>query len=223
MTPLPLGQRFGKLILVEEQPIERTWDGKRNQLVRKAAFLCDCGNKIILNFSNVRRGLTASCGCYHKEVCRELKTTHGMSNRPEYRIWEGMRKRCRNKLDPHYGGRGIRVSEKWEDFTVFYADMGPRPEGCEIDRINNDGNYEPGNCRWVTKTQNARNKSNNNRFVLNGISKTLSEWAEELGIEHTSLLERIEHWPLEEALTTPKQHAATKISSRRSRRVERSA
>jgi hypothetical protein len=148
----------------------------------------------------------------------EVKTTHGMSKYPEYRVWEGMRRRCRNLKDPHYGGRGIRVSEEWEDFTVFYKDMGPRPSKCDIDRIDNDGNYEKNNCRWVPRKLNCRNKSNNTLLGYDGTFKTLAEWSENLGISHSTLLERLEHWPLKEALTTGKTHATSTVS-KRSRRV----
>lgn len=204
MKNLPVGSVFGRLTLVKEIPPERYHDGKRNQIVRKAEFLCVCGTQVAANFNNVKRGLTTSCGCFHIERTVEVKTTHGMCYSPEYKVWAGIRKRCRNLLDPHYGGRGIRVSPRWEDFEVFYSDMGPRPSKCEIDRIDNDGNYEKGNCRWVPRGINARNKSNNRRICLAGICRTLAEWSELLGICSASLIERLEKYPPEIALTKSK-------------------
>lgn len=223
MNPLPIGQRFGKLILINEHCVERTWDGKRNQLVRKARFTCDCGVSVIVSYANVKRGLTVSCGCFQKQRISEAKTTHGMTDTPEYGVWCGMHGRCRNLVDPHYGGRGIRVCERWSDFAAFYADMGPRPCKHEIDRIDNEGNYEPGNCRWVPRAINANNKRDNRRICLDGVCKTLSEWSKELGVCHSTLLERLEHWPLREALTNPKYHAPPNLPNRRDRSLERGA
>ena len=204
MKHLPVGGTFGQLTLVKELPHDRYHDGKRNQLVRKAEFLCSCGIRVVVNYNNVKRGLTVSCGCFHKSRMAEVKTTHGMCYRPEYRVWEGMRKRCRNQLDPHYGGRGIKVSESWNSFEQFYADMGDRPKGYDIDRIDNDGDYEKGNCRWVPHKMNCRNKSNNRRVCLDGVCRTLAEWAEALGICNATLIERLERHPVREALTKSK-------------------
>ncbi len=120
-------------------------------------------------------------------------TIHG-SRSPEYRTWSGMLQRCKNKKYTKYhlyGGRGITVCERWHKFDNFLVDMGPRPEGLTLDRIDNNGNYEPGNCRWATKKQQARNMRPNIVLTVNGETKLLVEWAEQKGICFNTMRERI--------------------------------
>jgi hypothetical protein len=114
------------------------------------------------------------------------KFKHGMSKTNTYRTWAAMIHRCTqpsNRGYKRYGGRGIKVCDKWMEFSGFYEDMGDRPEGCTIDRINNDGDYEPGNCRWATQTQQCNNKGNNVRLDYAGKNMTLVEWIRELGLK----------------------------------------
>lgn len=127
---------------------------------------------------------------------------------PAYIVWIEMRKRCYNKklpAYPRYGGRGITVCDRWRfSYANFFADMGPNPKGMSLDRIDNNGCYEPGNCRWATTFTQARNKSNNVKFTLNGVTKTLKEWSEETGISRATLgRRRLLKWSDEDALTTP--------------------
>jgi hypothetical protein len=126
---------------------------------------CECGNDRVYGSWLLRQGKVKSCGCKRGELTRQLKTKHGCavdgSVTTEYRIWLGMHNRCNNPHTSkfkHYGGRGIRVCEQWKDFSVFLRDMGPRPEGMSIDRIDVDGHYEPSNCRWATAKTQAQNK-----------------------------------------------------------------
>lgn len=137
------------------------------------------------------------------------KLRHGMSKEKIHYTWKNMKARCFNKARPgykNYGGRGITVCDRWLVFENFLADMGECPEGRSLDRINNDGNYEPSNCRWATRLEQSHNSSRPRLLTHNGITKNITEWADHLGISIATLLERLERWTLEDALTTPKTH-----------------
>jgi len=154
------GRRFGRLTVTS-----RAADGAGGV---QWNVVCDCGNARIVYRSNLKRGVTTSCGCFRKEDAARRETTHGGAKRgtqrsSEYKIWAGMKQRCsypNHRSYPNYGGRGINVCDRWLDsFEAFLTDMGPRPAShLTIDRINNDGNYEPGNCRWATWSEQAKNK-----------------------------------------------------------------
>ncbi len=149
------GQRFGRLVVRERAGSDQ---------FKKATWLCvcDCGGSAILSTGTMRSGNTTSCGCAATESKRAAKS-HGKCRTVEYGAWTGMIRRCEapahSKDFPLYAGRGIRVCERWRSsFEVFLADMGPRPgKGWSLDRIDVNGHYEPGNCRWATASQQARN------------------------------------------------------------------
>ncbi len=152
------GQTFGRLRAL--RPTERRdADGRAYWLCR-----CACGGEREALGRDLRRGRTTSCGCKKSERARTAAQTHGATDSPEYRSWQSMLTRCTNdryhRFD-RYGGRGITVCPAWaRSFAAFLADMGPRPKGTTLDRWpNNDGNYEPGNCRWATPAQQRQNRS----------------------------------------------------------------
>ncbi len=169
---------------------------------RSRAWLCHCacGATVAVQTGNLVIGHTKSCGCRTGEAISKTKTIHGGArrgrSREEYRIWAGMIRRCHSPTDgafEYYGGRGIGVCTRWrESFPNFMADIGPRPSAMHsIDRIDNDGNYEPGNCRWATWKQQARNRRTNRRISANGESATLAEWAERLETTSGCIAQRL--------------------------------
>ena len=173
---------------------------------------CECGTRLLVQRSALRSGNTQSCGCYKADVQRELHTTHGMSDTPEYNSYKSMIQRCTSSLHPayeEYGGRGIDVCTKWlgpKGFENFYADMGERPEGAELDRKNTNKGYTKQNCRWATKRENNNNKRNNVPQVsYNGVTQPVSYWAEEFGISCATLNKRLFFlgWSVHDSLTRP--------------------
>ena len=180
------GERFSRLLVVEHAHsvnYRHSWRCR-----------CDCGNSVVALGSNLRTGKTRSCGCLMKGCAH----THGLSRLPEYHVWASMIQRCTNKNNTRYhcyGGRGISVCERWHTFPEFFEDMGPRPSrNHSIDRINNDGNYEPGNVRWATYVEQANNKRFNNLFSIEGRVDTLSNWARLLNVNPYSLVwQRVRH------------------------------
>lgn len=137
-----------------------------------------------------------------------LAATHGMSRSPEYNAWRHMRERCLRSNTKHYqryGGRGISICDQWRTFEVFLADMGSRPNGCWLERRDNNGPYSKINCYWATPREQARNRSTNVRVIYNGRSQTLSEWADEKGMARNTLRNRLNspRWTVKQALETP--------------------
>lgn len=172
------GKKFGKLYVVE---IDKNPSNKRIKWI----CLCDCGKITSVASHQLVSGNTKSCGCIRYETKNQ---THGMRHTRIYEIWCGIKKRCYNKNDknyPKYGGRGISVCEEWKnDFSIFFswAISHGYKDNLTIDRINNNGNYEPNNCRWITHAEQQRNRTNNIFIEKDGIKKTLSEWALEMNI-----------------------------------------
>lgn len=191
-------QVFGKLTVLEFAG-HRGTGAKRRVMWR---CRCGCGSECEVSAKHLRGGSTRSCGCLANG-----NPTHGATRTPEFAAWQSMLHRCRNpnnRFYSHYGARGIRVCERWtEAFENFLADMGPRPAaGMSLDRINNDGNYEPGNCRWATSATQGANKRNNRRLEFNGETLTLSQWSRRTGLAKNTIRNRLgAGWPLQEALT----------------------
>lgn len=169
---------------------------------RKLVCRCECGTEKTFRRDHVVSGLSKSCGCLHSERSRARalagvphKNFDDRSKTPEYGAWLGMRQRCFNKKQhkyANYGGRGITVCERWMDFDNFLADMGPRPSSKHsLDRIDNNGNYEPSNCRWASRTEQQNNRNVCCSLYFQGRWQTIAEWSRELGIGHSTIWERL--------------------------------
>lgn len=188
------GDRFGKLTLMK-------YVGHR----RRQAFwicACECGQQKEIRLDHLLSGSTRSCGC----IAFAMRLTHGAAvggrRTREYRAWLGAKNRCSQKSYQRYYGRGIKVCERWlESFETFLGDMGKCPQGMTLDRINNDGDYEPKNCRWATLKQQQRNTSRNRKLIHNGIEMTVTEWADFLGVKSNTITCRLRRGlPAEKAL-----------------------
>lgn len=179
------GQQFGRLTVIE-------FEGLRG-MNRAWRCICECGTEATAITSRLTGGRTRSCGC----LVSENNITHGLSKTPTYRSWKAMVHRVQDTGrhdSQYYAGRGITVCARWLEFESFLADMGERPEGMSIDRTDNDRGYEPGNCRWATKLEQMRNRSNTRTLEVDGRTKTIKEWAEATGISYFALYNRVKKW-----------------------------
>lgn len=197
------GQRFGRLVAVKYMYTKQHnafWE-----------FLCDCGNTKIIAAHCVKNGNTTSCGCYRSEVTSERLSTHKKFGTREYHTWAGIKHRCTNVngIDyKDYGGRGITYCDKWSTFEGFWEDMQEGySDGLSIDRINVNGNYEKSNCRWATAKEQANNMRTNLPHTYKGVTLTISQWGEKLGIPHNRIRQRLKRgWTFEDAITKPIQY-----------------
>ena len=204
-TGLP-GQRYGRLVVLGEA--EPKLYGKRSN--RRVYVRCDCGGTKELFLCGLKSGLVKSCGCYHKEQVTKSSTTHGLSYIPGYQSYKAMIRRCSNPKDPsylRYGAKGISVCKRWlgpGGFANFTKDMGHRPEGKTLDRENNDAGNSPDNCRWATAKEQQRNTGFNRLLTFDGRTQCTSAWAEELGIQVSTLNNRlVRGWSVERTLSEP--------------------
>lgn len=215
------GDKVGNCIFIKDtEPliIPKKGDKGRIRRRRNALFICSCGKEFNGLVDKVRVN-KLSCGCLHRgkmEMLRVKAIRHGKYHHPLYSIWESMNHRCEDPLDENYYGRGIRVCERWQDINNFIEDMYPSyVKGLEIDRINNNGNYCPENCRWVTRRDNCNNRRNTIFITYLGEKKSLSDWSLLQTIPSAILLKRIKRWGIDEAFSTPYP------SSKRCKRYER--
>jgi hypothetical protein len=201
------GKRFGRLTVLE-------FDHKDKYYNSYWKCRCDCGNELIATAGRLRSGHSKSCGCYSRERAAEVcktRTTHNLSKHPLYGVWSNMIARCENPKNPDfqnwYGSKGVTVCDEWRnDFKVFYdwAMLNGYKKGLTIDRVNGEGNYEPDNCRWVTPKKQANNTSRNKLIEFEGETRTLSEWADYLGINYHTLQGRIRRsWSVKDAFNIP--------------------
>jgi hypothetical protein len=186
---------------VLKRDVDRSTPGKPRWICR-----CACGTERSVCQWHLTHA-SNSCGCYNRE---QSSKAHKLDERtvdlPEYKIWSGIVQRCTNPKRenyPKYGGRGIKLCERWRVFANFYADMGARPSpDHSIDRTDTDGDYAPENCRWATSKEQANNGRHNRWIELNGERKTMKQWSEHLGINYYTLADRIRRgWPPEKALS----------------------
>lgn len=181
--------------------------------LRKAKWFCSClcGKSVSVYASNLIRGTTGSCGCRTKEEIAKALTKHGCARADgatkEWRAWNSMKRRCWKKSDKRYGrygGRGIAICDRWKMFSFFLEDMGLAPAGnFTLGRIDNDGNYEPSNCRWETPTQQANNKCTSRFIEAFGKRQTLAEWSRYKGIDAETISARLKRgWASDEAVSS---------------------
>lgn len=201
------GMRFGRLQVVSFSRSRLSEKSGEYSLMWNC--LCDCGNTNEVSTNALNSGNCKSCGCLKVELTSIRSMTHGKTLSKEYLVWQAMKTRCNNPNSVNYkdyGGRGIKICERWEsNFENFLSDMGEVSKGMSIERIDVNGNYEPANCKWASRSEQSRNTRRNRILTFNGISKCLIDWAKDLGIDQASLRERLEKWSLEKSLTTTKK------------------
>jgi hypothetical protein len=201
------GQRFGRWT-AQGRDEARSKDGARGFWSCK----CDCGTEKSVAGSSLKSGSSRSCGCYDLELKRLRRGSdnpafkHGATHTATFRIWQGMLVRCRDKDWKGYGKAGVTVCGRWRtSFAAFLADMGERPDGMSIDRIDSALGYSPSNCRWATGKEQSRNRPSMNRVVeYAGRRLTIAEWAEVTGISYSAIWQRLKGgWAADRALTVP--------------------
>lgn len=200
------GQKFYRLTIVRQA--DKDAHGRVCWLC-----LCDCGRQIVVPIYRLKNDNTKSCGCFKTDNLVRRNTKHGYRTRDEttkeYMVWKAMKGRCANpksKDYPNYGGRSIRVCDRWRNsFINFLEDMGECPLGYSLDRVNNNKGYSENNCRWATREEQANNKRNNHWITFGDKTQTMIQWAKELGIKYRTLRNRINtlKWSVEKSLTKP--------------------
>ena len=202
------GQRFGHL-----QVLTQSGKDDRGELLWLCE--CDCGKRVAVRSSSLRYGNSRSCGC-RIGVARETPAPHPLSKTPEYRCWQNMHNRCGNKDLAAYGGRGIKVCGRWGLFENFHADMGLRPSPkLSIERVNNDGDYEPDNCVWGTRRVQNNNQRSNRLVAYRGETMSLANAVRRAGAANYFCVKaRLKQgWPVEVALETPARAGRQRITS----------
>lgn len=194
------GRRFGSLTVLGYSHFKNVsyWN-----------CICDCGTIKSYQKGNLISNNAKSCGCLKSENISKGKTKHGMKHTKEYRIWWGIKQRCfyhKNDSYKHYGGRGISMCDEWKNsFEAFYRDMGKPPHGTSIDRINNDGNYEPNNCRWATNAEQQSNRRCTVKLTIGNQTRDLEEWSKISGVGYTTIRYRLKklQWSNQDAVFIP--------------------
>lgn len=186
-----IGRRFVRLTVIGPAPRQ----GKE----KRKAWLCqcECGTRKIVIEKSLVSANVMSCGCLHREGRPKIhgfRSTKKPANKT-YEIWKAMRQRCdnaNNKDYPSYGGRGIRYDSRWVDFLVFLEEMGEKPDGLMLERMDNNGPYCKWNCKWATPSEQARNKRGAQLVTVDGLTRHLAEWSEIMGVKYHTLYSRLE-------------------------------
>lgn len=195
---IKIGEKYNMLTVLAEAE-------RDNNSHKQFLCLCDCGNEKVLRSHNVESGHIKSCGCNRDEYVK----THGKTDTNEYRTWNAMKSRCNNPNVTgyeNYGGRGISVCQRWsESFEAFFEDMGLKPsDKHSIERLDNDGNYEPSNCTWGTAYEQMRNRRDNINITKDGETHNQTDWGRKFGLSDGAIKRRIQKgMTLEEAVATP--------------------
>lgn len=207
------GHKYGRLTVIKYCGNKR--QSSNGRTYRYWLCRCDCGKEVEVSTEHLRSGNTKSCGCYSYELSQKLNYQHGMTDTRLHVVWKNMKRRCYcSDLESYknYGGRGIKICDEWKnDFLAFYKwsiengyDENAKHGECTLDRIDNNGDYEPSNCRWVNMYVQTRNTRRNRYIEFNGKRLTICEWGKEIGGSSTTVLYRINKgWAVEEALLTP--------------------
>lgn len=198
---LEIGEMFGELTVIQEAG--QNARGKAMVFCR-----CSCGEPRLVQRTNLLSGNTTSCGHVHRSALAQRQLRHGKRSSAEYSTWTNMRSRCLNKNNrgyPGYGGRGIKICSRWENFENFFADMGCRPgKTYSLERIDVNGNYEPSNCRWATKKEQANNRRTSRFITFGELTDTVSRWCEALQIPEYVVRWRLNKgWEVFDALVKP--------------------
>lgn len=200
------GQRFGRLVVSAFAGMSPKPNGRSRALW---TCKCDCGSTVSVDGNSLQTGNTSSCGCLRREQlsARNASRGTGAKRHPLYVTWKDMKARCQSQSDPeyhNYGGRGITICDRWLDFWAFVSDVGPRPKGMTLERIDTDGDYVPSNCRWATASEQSRNKRTNRYLSHGGVSLCITDWAKRTGINKTVIRLRLARgWSVQDALTKP--------------------
>lgn len=178
---------------------------------------CECGEFTVVDEAKLRIGSTRSCGCLARDLTKERSVTHGLRRTAAYQSWASMVQRCKNANNPSYskyGGAGIEMCDRWSGFESFYADMGERPDGTTLDRIDNSLGYYPGNCRWATNEEQMENRRVTRTATIGGETKTVKSWCKEVGMNYWTAMWRINQlgWSPEKALMCPLMRPQKKAS-----------
>lgn len=208
-----IGKRFGKLIAIRQVDDYIAPSGSRH---KKYLCKCDCGKTASVLKEHLVSGRTKSCGCLRKEAGKWV-TTHNEIHTRLYRIWGNMVNRCTNPNNPawcNYGGRGILVCDEWRSYENFrdWAKSSGYFDKLSLDRTDNNGGYNPDNCRWVDRYTQANNTRSNHLIEYNGVTKTIAEWATVLGVPYKNLHNRIQSlgWSVDRAFNQPYRKSPSK-------------